>query len=155
MSKLRLLSDIGCSGLSKTNEFVCDASYFGKQKHLPFPLHQKSSVLPFEHIHYDIGRPFSHLTAEGHRFFLTIVDDFSRVAWVYLMRSKAELACLIAIFYQFVFTQYQFPIRHVQSDNGVEFALDDFHTSKGILHQRSCVETHNRAGWWSVNISTF
>jgi len=37
--------------------------------------------------------------------------------------------------------QFQTTIKVIRSDNGPEFALQSFYTSKGIIHQLSCVES--------------
>lgn len=33
-------------------------------------------------------------TFDGNRFFLTVVDDFSRMTWVYLLKLKVD-ACVV------------------------------------------------------------
>jgi len=39
----------------------------------------------------DIWGPFSKVSIHGHKYFLTIVDDFSRFTWVVLLKTKAEV----------------------------------------------------------------
>lgn len=59
-----------------------------KQTHIPFP---RSSILAndcFNLIHCDIWGPYPISTLFGARYFLTIVDDFSRATWVYLFTDK-------------------------------------------------------------------
>ncbi|PNY11392.1 peptide transporter PTR2 [Trifolium pratense] len=43
-------------------------------------------------------------------------------------------------------TQFQTIPKIIRSDNGPEFMLNTFYSSKGILHQRSCVETPQQNG---------
>ncbi|XP_021749717.1 uncharacterized protein LOC110715444 [Chenopodium quinoa] len=63
------------------------------------------------------------------QYFLTIVDDFSRSTWVFLM------------------TQFGRKVKVVRSDNGQEFlSLGSFFAKKGILHQTSCVDTAQQNG---------
>ena len=38
-------------------------------------------------------------------------------------------------------TQFDTKIKCLRSDNGVEFNMDSYYASKGIIHQLSCVET--------------
>ena len=40
-----------------------------------------------------------------------------------------------------VHTQFQTPIKSIIIDNALEFNMIDFYTSKGIIHQQSCVYT--------------
>ena len=62
-----------------------------KKKILPFSSSTHVSNLPFDLIHCDLWGPFSTLTIDGYKYFLTIVDDFSRCTWIYLMKTKSEL----------------------------------------------------------------
>ena len=43
-------------------------------------------------------------------------------------------------------TQFSCRVKSVRSDNGPEFILKTFYSSKGIVHQRSCVETPQQNG---------
>ena len=57
---------------------------------LPFPIsHHKSSHI-FEMIHCDIWGPYSTTAYDGSKYFLTIIDDFSRSTWLYLLKNKSE-----------------------------------------------------------------
>ena len=73
----------------------CDVCHFSKQKRLPFASSFHVSKFPFELIHCDLWGCFSTLTTEVFRFFLTIVDDFSKCTWVYLLKSEAKTFVLI------------------------------------------------------------
>ena len=100
-----------------------------------------SLLAPFDLIHCDLWGPFSTLTIDGYKYFLTIVDDFSRCTWIYLMKTKSETQVLLPQFYAFVKTQFNRKIKCIRTDNGIEFLLRDFFKSKGIMHHFSCVET--------------
>ena len=43
-------------------------------------------------------------------------------------------------------TQFFVKVKSIRSNNGPEFALNNFYGSKGILHQTSCVETPQQNG---------
>lgn len=45
----------------------------------------------FDLLHIDIWGPFSDPTLEGYRYFMTIVDDHTRLTWIYLLRTKSEV----------------------------------------------------------------
>ena len=68
----------------------CDICPIAKQKRLPFFSSTHVSNLPFDLIHCDLWGPLSTLTIDGYKYFLTIVDDFSRCTWIYLMKTKSE-----------------------------------------------------------------
>jgi hypothetical protein len=46
----------------------------------------------------DIWGPYSTATLHGHKYFLTIVDDFSRFTWLVLLKGKREVASHIQHF---------------------------------------------------------
>ena len=46
----------------------------------------------------DVWGPFSISTSDGHRYFLTIVDDALRATWVFLLKAKSEFRSFIASF---------------------------------------------------------
>lgn len=85
----------------------------------------------------------------GHKYFLPILDDFSRFVWIILLKSKAEVQSHVKNFILIVENQYSTSsakVKIVRIDNGPEFLLTQFYTSKGILRQRSCVETPQQNG---------
>jgi hypothetical protein len=92
-------------------------------------------------IHVDIWGRFSIQSINDSYFFLTILDDFSRFTWVYLLQSKAQVRNLLQSFYTFVKTKFQLKIKAIRSDHEAEFCMSEFYSSKGILYQLSCVET--------------
>lgn len=55
--------------------FTCSQA---KQTKLPFPKSSCVSLNSFDLVHIDIWGPYKHSTFDGHKYFLTIVDDCSR-----------------------------------------------------------------------------
>jgi hypothetical protein len=83
-SRLRLASPLLPS---KTISFDnnCSVCPMAKQTRLPFPLSLISTKAAFDLLHCDIWGPHKIPTHSGARFFLTIVDDFTRCTWIFLM----------------------------------------------------------------------
>ena len=77
-SKLQLLkqyvNDVHINKIAS----CCDICHFSKQKKLPFLVSTHVSSNPFDLLHCDLWGPFATSTVDGFRFFLTIVDDFTR-----------------------------------------------------------------------------
>ena len=55
------------------------------------PIVNKRAFATFELVHYDVWGPCLVLSLTGFKYFVTFVDDFSRVTWFYLMKSRSEL----------------------------------------------------------------
>jgi hypothetical protein len=69
---------------------ACDICALSKQCRLPFSSSSISSIRPFELIHCDIWGPYKIPSLSGAKYFLTIVDDYSRFTWVFFMHHKHE-----------------------------------------------------------------
>ena len=81
--------------VSKSKSQCCDICHFARQKKLTFLVSEHIFVLPVELVHCDLWGPFFTATNEGYRYFLTIVDDFSRCAWEFLLKNKSDTEFLI------------------------------------------------------------
>ncbi|CAL8999718.1 unnamed protein product [Prunus brigantina] len=116
-----------------------------KQTRSTFPLSSISSKVCLDLIHVDIWGGYK-IAFFGAKYFLTIVDDFTRSTWVYLMKHKYDIMDLIVKFIHMVETQINSKVKIVRSDNGPEFKLDNFYALKGIVHQSSCVNRPQQNG---------
>lgn len=115
-----------------------------KQLALPFNSSTSHAKSLFDLIHVDVWGPYKHTTVNKCKYFLTIVDDYSRATWTYLMPTKQHTTTHIKAFYQYVLTHFQVKIKTVRSDNRTEFlnsTLTTFFQSVGIFHQTSCPNT--------------
>ncbi|KAM3013444.1 hypothetical protein FF2_026299 [Malus domestica] len=117
-----------------------------KQTRAPFPLSSINTKAPFELIHVDIWGGYHVPTITGAQYFLTIVDDFTRCTWVYLMNHKSDARSYLITFIHLVETQFSTRVKVLRSDNGPEFFMTHFFSDKGILHQTSCVSTPQQNG---------
>ncbi|GKA64059.1 putative RNA-directed DNA polymerase [Tanacetum coccineum] len=100
-------------------------------------------------IHLDLWGPYRVTYREGYGYFLTIVDDFSRVVWVYLIKSKDEVFGYFVDFVNLISNQFLKKVKIIRSDNGTEFInnkMDVFLRDKGIVHQTSCAYTPQQNG---------
>lgn len=109
-------------------------------KRKEFPISNTKAVKIFDLVHMDIRGPISIPSTFGHRYFLTIVDDHSRHTWLYLMKLKSETSTHIHSFIEMIETQFSTKLKCIRFDNGPEFKLNHLYSSKGIIHQTSCVE---------------
>lgn len=71
-------------------------------------------------MHIDLWGPYRIHASNGARYFLTILDDHSRVTWTYLMHNKLQVAKAVTDFLQMVKIQFNRDVKTVRSDNGTE-----------------------------------
>lgn len=120
---------------------VCLTCPMAKFVKLPFNLSSSTASAPFELIHTDIWGPYKLCTRHKFKYFLTVLDDFSRMTWVYLLECKSEYLKCLGIFYNYVQTQFEKSVKVVRSDNALEFgdaACRKFFQEHGMVHQTSC-----------------
>lgn len=128
------------------NHKPCNTCHLAKQRNLPFAHSTTKSVAIFDLIHADIWGPLSTPSISGHKYFLTLVDDYSRFTWTIFMRNKSKTRTHLVNFISFIETQFNKKLKCIRSDNGPEFLMTSFYLSKGIIHHRSCVETPQQNG---------
>lgn len=88
-------------------------------------------------------------THNHYKYFLTLVEDFSRSTWTQLLSCKSNTLQSIKAFVPLVETQFQITINIIRSDNGLEFTNTEaksFFQAKGIVHQKTCPYTPQQNG---------
>jgi GAG-pre-integrase domain/Integrase core domain len=111
----------GVKSNSSISEGVCEICLRAKQTREFFSISSNKAVESFALIHCDIWGPYRVASHCGAHYFLTIIDDFSRSVWVYLMAKKKEVADVIMEFCTMVTTQFEKSVKCIRSDNGLEF----------------------------------
>lgn len=131
------------------NNILCDACCKARQTRLPFPIHMNKSLHVFDLIHCDIWGPYRSKSLSGAHYFLTLVDDYSRVTWVFLMKFKSETRDYLLYFFQWVQTQFNSKVKVLRTDNGLEFNHHDLvshYNAHGMERQSSCTDTPQQNG---------
>ncbi|XP_019150232.1 PREDICTED: uncharacterized protein LOC109147051 [Ipomoea nil] len=132
--------------LNKTHDFACDICHFAKHKRSSFPISVTKAENCFDLIHMDVWGPLATASPQGEHYFLTIVNDHSRFTWLHLMKHKSEVKTLFQNFYYYTEAQFSVKIKVIRTDNGSEFLMSNFLNEKGIVHQKSCVDTPQQNG---------
>ncbi|GJV26785.1 ribonuclease H-like domain-containing protein [Tanacetum coccineum] len=125
------------------------AEHRAKQTREPFPLSDHVSSSLGELVHLDLWGPYRVTSSEGFKYFLTIMDDYTRAIWVYLIKSKDEVSPFITVFYNLIENQFNKKIKVFRSDNGTEFVnqyVNKFCADKGVIHQTCCAYTPQQNG---------
>ena len=63
---------------------------FSKHHRASYPISHKKSISPFDLIHSDVWGPVID-SISGAKWFVTFIDDCTRVTWTYLMKNKSEV----------------------------------------------------------------
>lgn len=125
----------------------CDICFKAKQTREVFYDNNNKAADCFSLIHVDVWGPYRICASCGAVYFLTIVDDFSRAVWTYLLLEKSEVRKVLQNFCTYAEKQFGKQVRVVRSDNGSEFmCLSSYFRDSGIVHQTSCVATPQQNG---------
>jgi len=123
---------------------ICQVCHYAKQHRIPFPDITSCTTYIFELIHVDIWSPYSHSTYNGYKYFLTIVDDYSRAPWTHLLATKSNAFPILKSFLTFVQIQFHTIVKTIRSNNGMEFSntsATTFYASYRSVHQTCCTGT--------------
>jgi histone deacetylase 1/2 len=81
---------------------------------------------PLELLHGDLCGPISPATNAGKKYFLLLVDDFSRFMWIVLIRSKDEAFEVFLKVKAATEMELQLQVRSLRTDRGGEFISREF-----------------------------
>ncbi|KAI5314112.1 hypothetical protein L3X38_043288 [Prunus dulcis] len=106
---------------------VCEGCQFGKQHRLSFPKGQalRASV-PLELIHVDLCGPMRNECIAGNKYFMLLIDDSTRMIWVYFLRNKSEAFNCFKKFKSMTELQSRHKVKCLRSDRGGEFLSFEF-----------------------------
>jgi Integrase core domain len=92
----------------------------GKQRRIrKYAVNRMTDVL--ELIHMDICGPFPTTTRNGHVYFISFIDDYSRYDYIYLIKEKSQVLNTFQSFKSEVELQLNKMIKSVRSDRGGEY----------------------------------
>ena len=133
----------------KSSSFVCETCQLAKLTRSVYSTSSHRSSSPFDLVHSDIWGPSSKTTLGNKKWFITFIDDASRMVWVYLLSHKSEAVSVIINFVKMIETQLTCLIKRFRSDNAKDYTnttLTNFFNARGIIHETSCVNTPQQNG---------
>lgn len=101
----------------------------GNSRGRPFPRIQL--------VHSDISGPMEKNSIGGARYFLLFIDDFSRMTFIYFLKTKGEALSYFKEFKSAVENTQNRKIKILRTDNGCEYCSKDFEgflKNAGIVH---------------------
>nr|GEU59884.1 glycerol-3-phosphate acyltransferase 1 [Tanacetum cinerariifolium] len=104
--------------ISKTSYVpIHEVCHKAKQTREPFPLSNHKSKKLGEVVNLDLWGLYKVPDRKGYRFFLTIVDDFLRAIWVYLLKIKDEVFDVSVSFINMIDNRFQIKLNIVRSQS--------------------------------------
>jgi len=126
------------SKLNKVKLFnKCNICKNSMLKNSPYPTNINKSKRPLQLIHIDFVGPISESIYDT-KYFLSILDDFSRYGWTIFMKNKSEFFELFINWINKIENISDLKIKFIRSDNGLEFKSKEFNNfcnKRGITQQ--------------------
>ena len=147
---MQILSKADLLGGHKAQSLeFCEHCVFGKLHRSKFPkaVHQTKGTL--DYIHSDCWGPSRVQSLGGHRYFLSLIDDYSRMTWVFMMRHKSEAFSKFREWKTLVENQTGKKVKRLRTDNGLEFCsseFDGFCRDEGIARHHTVRYTPQQNG---------
>jgi len=140
----------GIPKLEITEGSICRECQVGKQTRISHPRleHQRTSKV-FELPHIDLMGPMQVTNIGGKRYFLVVVDDFSRFTWVNFIREKSDTFESFKELCIQLQREKDRGIVRIRSDHGTQFENSKFHEyciGEGIKHEFSSPITPQQNG---------
>ena len=137
---------------------MCETCAMAKIHHATFHLSDNRADLPFSLVHSDVWVPVPLSTHNGIKWFVTFVDDCTRMTWVFHMKHKSDVCTVFRHFHQMVVTQFGISIKVLRFDNGSEYfkqQLMEFMHSVGVIIKQHALILLNKMVLQSEEISIY
>ena len=137
--------------ISKTNNLdFCEGCVEGKMSRKPFKSEGGiKTTRKLQLVHSDVCGPMQQQSFRGSRYFVTFIDDYTKVVKVYLMKHKSEVLEKFKEFEAAATNEAGCRIGTLRTDNGGEYMSSDFEkylTKKGIKHETSVARCPQQNG---------
>nr|GEZ25172.1 hypothetical protein [Tanacetum cinerariifolium] len=124
---LQVLENQGLFGQKSLGKLdFCENCVLGKSHRVSFVVERNTTQGVIDYVHSDLWGPSQVESLGGKRYFLYIVDDYSRRVWVYIFRFKHEAFEKFKEWKQLIENQTRRTVKKLRTDNGLEFCNRKF-----------------------------
>jgi transposase InsO family protein len=112
--------------ITKPTNTLCKHCQQGKQTKTRFKSKEYSTTKPLEIVHTDIVEPNTTKGLKGERYFMLLVDDYTRMTAICFLKNKLEAFENFKIYKEMVENEMDSRIKCLRLDNGGEFTSKEF-----------------------------
>ncbi|KAH9646639.1 hypothetical protein KPL70_024932 [Citrus sinensis] len=127
----------------------CEVCVLGKSSRTSFKTAVHKTKGTLDYIHSDLWGPAQTTSLGGAKYFLSLIDDYSRMVWVYILKSKTEVFEKFKQWKALVETQTCRKVKRLRTDNGLEFCnqlFNDFCAQNGVVRHKTVRHTPQQNG---------
>jgi transposase InsO family protein len=135
--------------ITKPTNTLCKHCQQGKKTKTKFKSKEYSTTRPLEIVHTDLVGPTTTKGLKGERYFMLLVDDYTRMTAVFFLKNKSEAFENFKIYKEMVENEMDSRIKFLRFDNGGEFTSKEFMdycNSHGIKRQFFVARTPQQNG---------
>ena len=105
----------------------CEQCVFGKLHRNKFPkaIHRTKGTL--DSIHVDCWGPSRVESLGGHRYILSLIDDYSRMTWIFIMKHKSDAFKNFKQLKALVENQTGKKVKRLRTDNGLKLCWSEIY----------------------------
>lgn len=111
--------------IKPTNTFY-DECQRGKKTKVSFKTKEYSTTRPLELVHIDLCGPTRTRALDGEKYFMLLIDDFSRMTWATFLQDKSQDFERFKIFRKMVEKESGYKMKCLRLDCGREFTSNEF-----------------------------
>ncbi|KAH9744862.1 hypothetical protein KPL70_003863 [Citrus sinensis] len=104
----------------------CENCIFGKSHRSKFNKGEHMSKQVLDYAHTDLWGPAQVPSLSGGRYFMSLIDDYSRKVWIYILKTKDQALEKFKVWKSLVENQSGFKLKCLRTDNGLEFCSKVF-----------------------------
>jgi hypothetical protein len=112
--------------ITKPTNTLCKHCQQGKQTKTRFKSKEYSTTRPLEIVHTDLVGPTTTKGLKGEKYFMLLVDDYTRMTAVFFLKNKSEAFENFKIYKEMVENEMDSKIKCLRYDNGGEFTSKEF-----------------------------
>nr|KYP59266.1 Retrovirus-related Pol polyprotein from transposon TNT 1-94 [Cajanus cajan] len=86
------------------SDFKCETCIMAKSHRIIFPINNSRANAPFSIFHSDVWGPALIPAHNGMRWFVTFVDDCTRMTWLCLLKHKSDVRDVFQVFHKMITT---------------------------------------------------
>lgn len=106
-------------------DVVCEPCALGKQHRSPFKPSSSKATRPLALVHTDVCGPLPVLSHGGNNYFVTILDDYSKLSAVRPIPHKSDTAAAVIDTLNLLQNQSGYQVQRLRCDNGSEYINAD------------------------------
>jgi transposase InsO family protein len=112
--------------IMKPTNTLCKHCQRGKQTKTRFKSKEYSTTRTLEIVHTDLVGQTRTKGLKGEKYFMLLVDDYTRMSPVFFLKNKSEAFQNFKVYKEMVENEMDSKIKCLRSDNGADFTSKEF-----------------------------